>query len=138
MAITLKKANALWLKLSEVSLLYNNWIQFILWFSCLDTKHLISLWLHLLQKMYPLGWYSFHSHFSNTGLLKDSKSLKLFVKYLQLYRKSSATPQFFQKQPPEVFYRKKVFLKFLQKSQENTCARVSFLIKLQASGLQLY
>ena len=69
MAITLKKANALWLKLSEVSLLYNNLIQFILWFSCLDTKHLISLWLHLLQKMYPLGWYSFHGHFSNTGLL---------------------------------------------------------------------
>ena len=27
---------------------------------------------------------------------------------------------------------KKVFLKFLQNSQENTCARVSFLIKLQA------
>ena len=28
---------------------------------------------------------------------------------------------------------KKVFLKFLQNSLENTCARVSFLIKLQAS-----
>ena len=27
---------------------------------------------------------------------------------------------------------KKVFLKFLQNSQENTCVRVSFLIKLQA------
>ena len=33
---------------------------------------------------------------------------------------------------------KKVFLKISQNSQENTCARVSFLIKLQASGLQLY
>ena len=29
---------------------------------------------------------------------------------------------------------KKVFLEILQNSQENTCARVSFLIKLQASG----
>ena len=29
---------------------------------------------------------------------------------------------------------KKVFLKNLQNSQENTCVRVSFLIKLQASG----
>ena len=29
---------------------------------------------------------------------------------------------------------KKVFLKISQNSQENTCARVSFLIKLQASG----
>ena len=31
---------------------------------------------------------------------------------------------------PEVFY-KKVFLKILQNSQENTCARASFLIDLQ-------
>ena len=33
---------------------------------------------------------------------------------------------------------KKVFLEISQNSQENTCARVSFLINLQASGLQLY
>ena len=33
---------------------------------------------------------------------------------------------------------KKVFLEFSQIFQENTCARVSFLIKLQASCLQLY
>ena len=33
---------------------------------------------------------------------------------------------------------KKVFLKISQNSQENTCARVSFLIKLLAWGLQLY
>ena len=33
---------------------------------------------------------------------------------------------------------KKVFLEILQDSQENTCARFSFLIKLQVSGLQLY
>ena len=32
---------------------------------------------------------------------------------------------------------KKVFLEFSQNSQENSRARVSFLIKLQASGLQL-
>ena len=30
---------------------------------------------------------------------------------------------------------KKVFLEISQISQENTCARVSFLMKLQASGL---
>ena len=35
-----------------------------------------------------------------------------------------------QKQPPEVFCRKGV-LRNLQNSQENTCARVSFLKKLQ-------
>ena len=33
---------------------------------------------------------------------------------------------------------KKVFLEISQNSQENICAKVSFLIKLQASGLQLY
>ena len=31
---------------------------------------------------------------------------------------------------------KKVFWKILQNSLENTCARISFLIKLQASGLE--
>ena len=33
---------------------------------------------------------------------------------------------------------KKVFLEISQNSQENTSARVSFLINLQAPGLQLY
>ena len=33
---------------------------------------------------------------------------------------------------------KKVFLEISQNSQENTSARVSFLTKLQASGLQLF
>ena len=33
---------------------------------------------------------------------------------------------------------KKVFLEISQNLQENTCARVSFLIKLQALRLQLY
>ena len=33
---------------------------------------------------------------------------------------------------------KKTLLKVLQNSQENTCLRVSFLLKLKASGLKLY
>ena len=39
-----------------------------------------------------------------------------------------------QKQPPEVFYNKRLFLELSQNSQENTCARVSFLIKLQVKA----
>ena len=35
-------------------------------------------------------------------------------------------------------YVKNVFLEISQNSQESTCARVSFSIKFQASGLQLY
>ena len=37
-------------------------------------------------------------------------------------------------QSPAVVPVKKVFLKTSQNSQENTCASVSFLIKLQTSG----
>ena len=37
-----------------------------------------------------------------------------------------------QKQPPKVFY-KNVFLELSQNSQENTWARVSFIIKLQTT-----
>ena len=33
---------------------------------------------------------------------------------------------------------KKGVLKLLQNSQENNCARISFILKLQASHLQLY
>ena len=38
----------------------------------------------------------------------------------------------YEKQPPAVFYNKKMFLEILKNSQENSCARVSSLIKLQA------
>ena len=41
----------------------------------------------------------------------------------------------FRSSRPEVFC-KKVLLKISQNSQESTCARVFFIIKLQASGLQ--
>ena len=39
------------------------------------------------------------------------------------------------KQVPRGFYVKEAFFKILQNLQENTCARVSFLINLQAWGL---
>ena len=38
-----------------------------------------------------------------------------------------------QKQAPELFV-KNAFLEISQNSQENTCVRVSLIIKLQASG----
>ena len=36
----------------------------------------------------------------------------------------------FQKEPPEVFYEKKMFLEISQNSQENSCARVFLLNKV--------
>ena len=44
---------------------------------------------------------------------------------------------YFQKKPPEAFCKKKVFLEISQNSQENTCTRVSFLIKLQAEAYEI-
>ena len=40
-----------------------------------------------------------------------------------------------QKQPPEAFYKKGI--KISQNSQENICARVSFLMRLQDSDTYL-
>ena len=37
-----------------------------------------------------------------------------------------------QKQPPEVFCKKRCCLEILENSQENTCARICFLIKLRS------
>ena len=45
--------------------------------------------------------------------------------------------RFLQKQPPEVFCIKSV-LEISQNSQENICARVSFLIKIQVSGCNFF
>ena len=58
-------------------------------------------------------------------------------RYIDKKRKDSIEKKTYRSSRPQVFC-KKVFLEISQNSQENTCARVSFLIKLQASGLQLY
>ena len=56
-------------------------------------------------------------------------SLSLNILKIKLIQIQNRLP-YIEKQPPEVFC-KKMFLKDLQISQENTCARVSFLINLQ-------
>ena len=43
-----------------------------------------------------------------------------------------------QTEPPEMFYKKRFSEKISQISQENSCAGLPILIKLQASDLQLY
>ena len=60
---------------------------------------------------------------ANPGIKKKHHTMKFSIS-LSFY--------FSQKQSPEVFC-KKVSIKISQYSQENTCARVSFLLKLQAS-----
>ena len=73
-------------------------------------------------------------------ILNESKAVQetdLSVKVLKenirfFFRIHNQNTAKLQKQPLEAFCEKKVFLEFLQNSQENTCATVSILIKLQA------
>ena len=60
-----------------------------------------------------------------------------FCDYLQLFIKLKSWNTSLQKQPPEVFY-KKGFLTNFAKFTGNTCAKVSFLIKLHAWGVFLW
>ena len=72
----------------------------------------------------------------NLLLYKNSRPRKFIARYelaIIVFKNS------LQKQPPEVFYknfRKEVFSEIFQNSQENTCVRESFLMKLQASALR--
>ena len=71
-----------------------------------------------------------------TFFLKDSKSIAHLVEIFRTFSLFSGV-----KLAEAVAQRrsvKKVFLEILQNSQENNCARVSFLTKMQGSGLQLY
>ena len=86
-------------------------------------------------------WYSVLSHFFLTVpvflsllMVLPPDSLKLIAEVI-LIKDSESRKAEVVVQRCSV---KKVFLKTLQNSQENTSARVSFLIKLQALGLQPY
>ena len=58
--------------------------------------------------------------------------------YYQGKRKHHSRNHKQQKQPPRGVLWKRWFLEISQNSQEKTFARISFVITLQASGLQLY
>ena len=63
----------------------------------------------------------------------DNKELEKLVRYISLLTNTPHAEEDVQRCSV-----KKVFLEISQNSQENTCSRVSFLIKLQASCLKLY
>ena len=96
---------------------------------------------------------AFHSHYRNTKIkltsfkLNEIRSdIKLVTDQLRMsakgYKDRSTIPEIFNAPEIEAAVQrcsvKKVFFELLQNSQENTCARVSFLITLQVLGLQLY
>ena len=82
--------------------------------------------------------------FSAQNLLKlyllDVKYCKIGVAFSRLLFSHEALFQIFDWVPEAVIYYSvvKVLLEILQNSQEDTCTRDSFLIKLQDLGLQLY
>ena len=92
--------------------------------------HIIFLWLH-----FYFLWRTCSK--SREKKLRCFESLLFAVELLAYSAVVCIVTLCFQKQPPEVFY-KKVFLEISQNSQENTCTRVSLLIKLQVWGQQLY
>ena len=81
----------------------------------------------VLKEARQVSWYFVTCEIFD---LFQQKSLKI---HIESFIKSSAR----RSSRPEVFCIKGV-LETSQNSQENTCAKVSFLIKLQVSGLQLY
>ena len=89
----------------------------------------------------PLLWDFFNRH--NIAFLESILKEVRILRYLNntsavlISKFQNKAILYTQKQPLEVFC-KKVFFKISQNSQENTCAKVSFLIKLQASALQPY
>ena len=87
--------------------------------------------IRLIKDKIPINLVTsifFRKNFSSILLLLSSK-LRLFAKQCNVSVSEAAT---------KGILLKKVFLEILQKSQENTFARDSFLLKLQAWGLQLY
>ena len=68
----------------------------------------------------------FQNHVKKTVIIIDTLNLIRFTTIWEVKYREAATGGILQK---------KVFLKISQNSQENTCARVSFLIKLQAASV---
>ena len=110
-------------------------------------KYLISLSFALRKKCpySELFWSTFFSHFHAFGLntVRYSVSFRIQSKIATLSETNVVQDMkftindFFNKcksRRPVVFCKKGVLRNFLKNSQENTCARVSFLIKLQALG----
>ena len=64
------------------------------------------------------------------SFLENCENFKTKLKISSIILKSDVALHL-QKQPPEVFCKKKVLLQTSQNSQGSTCARASFLIKLQ-------
>ena len=89
----------------------------------------VKLLKHLFSQNKPGGCFWLFGKFANfqKDVFYESLPLKLPVTFPENFSWTEAATR--------GVLCKKVFLEISQISQENTCVRVSFLIKLQASGL---
>ena len=94
----------------------------------------------LFQQFKSIKFKDFRPLTMGEGTLRDTKTSDFRYKWYprKISRYVNATECVIELFIPETATRgvlcKKVFLEISQNSQENTCPRVSFLIKLQASG----
>ena len=146
--------NILNIKLSQ----YNNGLNTNIWSSVHEKATMRLSWKKalliytFLNKNYPVDRFNVKNFLElfeqklKDCFLMDRKKKKLFrenkhpdktnIKTLES-RCGRKFPASDRSSHPEMFC-EKLFLEISQNSKENTCARVSFVIKLQASGLHLY
>ena len=89
------------------------------------TRHIIIPRAEIMKQV-MLAWAD---HQLSNGMIQESLSVGCLEETSKEGKNRSSCPEVFVK---------KVFLEISQNSQENTCARVSFLMRLQASDVQLY
>ena len=103
------------MRTSQTAILVLNWVKhsFCLWISLKEFKKMDEL-------LFTLKWFSYNFRGNSSWLI-----------HLNLLKGTEAVVQ--------TCYAKKVLLEISQNSQENTCARVSFLIKkLYENFIKLY
>ena len=116
---------------SDLTKLISNFIEITLWHGC----SLVNL-MHIFRTHFPKN--------TSGGVLLNFAMAEHQVDFSYYFKSSTRRKGIFSRNI--LIFRsshrrcsvKKVFLEISQNSQENTCARVTFLIKLQVSGLQLY
>ena len=89
----------------------------------------------------PDNWQQIYKQTSSTFYTSSNASRRknLLVSHYRVAKKLfNNSFKKIQKQPPEVFCIKKLFLKISQTSQESTLVGVCFLIKLQAFSQQVF
>ena len=110
-------------KLNTNIFLYNCVVKFIHVHT--HTRHIIIPPAEIMKQV-MLAWAD---HQLSNGMIQESLSVGCLEETSKEGKNRSSCAELFVK---------KVFLEISQNSQENTCDRVSFLIRLQASGVQLY